>query len=283
MAIILKYVSQGGTVRMNGPLSHINLIEPLSGFELPAKEYEEIEYAGENGITTTGQKDLPRTMTITGDIYGGRKVIEEILKAFYYEGTLYCEFGNIKRKIDCKVINMSDVERHGKSKISNFTVQFQADYPYFSDFHDTSRAVSGTEDLITTGAFVLPCIWTKYTQGGVVRNNGHKEVYPTVHITAQGGTESKDAIITLANETTGAFIKLNYTMADGETVTFDLKTRRVYSDINGVITNKISDDTVLSKFCLSVGDNVISFASNAADQTLRTVFTFNRLYLMAVR
>ena len=40
MAIILKYVSQGGTVRMNGPLAHIRLIEPLSGFELPVLEEE---------------------------------------------------------------------------------------------------------------------------------------------------------------------------------------------------------------------------------------------------
>ena len=70
---------------MGGALSHIRLIEPLNGFELPAKNYETVEFAGENGITTTGSKDMSRIMTISGDIYGGQKTLMEILKAFYYE------------------------------------------------------------------------------------------------------------------------------------------------------------------------------------------------------
>lgn len=281
MATILKYVSKGGTVRMNGPLSHIALIA-LSGFELPAAEYEEIEFASENGVTTTGKKDSPRTMTVSGDIQGGQKTIEEILKAFYYDGTLYCEFGNIKRKIDCKVINMSDVDRKGKSGINSFTVQFQADYPYFSDFNDTVKAVSGRRDLIN-GSFVLPCVWTEYVQGGVIKNTGDKIVFPIIAITAQNATESTSATITVANNTTGAFITLDYVMEEGETITIDLNTRRLKSSLNGYITNKISDDTVLSNFYLELGDNDISFETDALGQSLRTVITYNKLYLMAVR
>lgn len=266
---------------MNGPLSNIE-ITAMTGFELPPKNYEEIEFAGENGMTTTGSKDMARTMTISGDIYGDRKMLQGVFKAFYYPGTLYCEFGTIKRKIGCKTIRMDDVTRHGRSGISSFVVQLQADYPYFNDFQDTVKSVSGRKDLIN-GAFVLPCVWTEYVQSGIVKNTGDKIVFPSISITAPNATESTEATITLSNNTTGAFIKLNYVMQEGETITIDLETRRIRSSINGTITNKISDDTALSEFYLAIGDNEISFETDAANQALTAIVTFNRLYLMAVR
>lgn len=281
MSTILKYVSQGGTVKMGGPFSDIQITK-MSGFELPAKSYDTIEFAGENGVTTTGSKDMARTLTISGDIFGGQKKISEILKALYYEGTLYCEFGLIKRKIDCKVVNMDDVERYGLSEINGFTVQFQADYPYFNDFNDTIKSISGRKDLIN-GEFLLPCVWTEYLQRGVIHNTGDKIIFPTIRITAPTATESMSATITIINNTTKAFIKLDYVMQQNEVVTLDLSTRRINSSINGNITNKISDDTVLSNFYLDFGENDISFDTDAEGQILTANVEYNRIYLMAVR
>lgn len=281
MSTVLKYVSRGGTVKMGGPFSDIQITK-MSGFELPAKSYDTIEFAGENGVTTTGSKDMARTLTISGDIFGGQKKIAEVLKALYYEGTLYCEFGFIKRKIDCKVINMDDVERYGLSEINGFTVQFQADYPYFNDFNDTIKSISGRKDLIN-GEFLLPCVWTEYLQRGVINNTGDKIIFPTIRITSPTATESKSAMITITNNTTKAFIKLDYVMQKNEIIAVDLSTRRIKSNINGNITNKISDDTVLSNFYLDIGENDISFETDADGQVLTADVEYNRIYLMAVR
>lgn len=281
MSVLLKYVSKGGTVKMGGPFCDIQIIA-LSGFEMPSKAYDTIEFAGENGVTTTGSKDMARTLTISGDIYGGQKQIAAMLKVFYYEGDLYCEFDNVKRKIGCKAINMEDVERQGQSGINRFVVQFQADYPYFNDFNDTVKHISERKDLIN-GDFVLPCVWTEFCQSGVVRNTGDKIIFPIINITATNSTESTDATITVTNNTTGAFIKLNYVMKQGEVITVDLSTRRIKSDINGNITNRISNDTVLSNFYLDLGDNEIAFETDADNQFLTATVEYNRIYLMAVR
>ena len=282
MATILKYVSKGGTVKMGGALSHIRLIEPLNGFELPAKNYETVEFAGENGITTTGSKDMSRIMTISGDIYGGQKTLMEILKAFYYEGTLYCEFGNIKRKIDCKVKNLDDIQRHGNSGINGFTVQFEADYPYFNDYKDSVTTISISKDLIN-GTFILPCVWSEYLQKGIVVNNGDKITYPLIEIKTDTAPVAEKSIITIVNNSTGAFICLNHIMREGETVTLDLKTRRIKSSIDGNITNHITNDTALDNFYLDIGENEITFETSDKNQILTANVTYNRLYIMAVR
>lgn len=282
MATKLKYVSKGGTVLMGGAMSHIGLIEPLNGFELPSKKYETVEFAGENGVTTTGSKDMSRIMTVSGDIYGGQKTLMEIMKAFYYEGTLYCEFGNIKRKIDCKVKNLDDIVRHGNSGINGFTVQFEADYPYFNDFKDTVTTISSSRDLIN-GTFMLPCVWTEYLQQGIVKNTGDKIAYPLIEIKTDTAPIAEEATITITNNTTGAFIILNHVMREGEVVTLNLKTRRIKSSIDGNITNHITDDTVLQNFYLDIGENDISFKTSEENQTLTANVTFNRLYIMAVR
>ncbi len=281
MATILKYVSQGGTVKMGGALSNIR-ITALSGFELPPKQYETIEFATENGVTTTGSKDMARTLTISGNIYGGQRDISKILKALYYEGTLYCEFGTVRRKIDCKVINMSDVERLGQSGINSFTVQLQADYPYFNDYTDTTTVISSSQDLIN-GTFTLPCVWTEYIQSGIVNNTGDKLIFPVITLTAVSSAESTTGTVSVTNETTGAAITLDYVIAENEVITIDLSTRRIKSSINGNITNVITDDTVLSEFYLDYGKNNIAFSSSAENQVLLAEITFNRLYLMAVR
>jgi len=134
----LIYVSSGGTVEMGGGRNpNINIIKGMSGFGLPPKDYDEIRFAKENGVTTTGSSDLQRTITLPMIIRGNQAFKTSVLEAFYYPGELYCYFGDIKRKIHCKPANYSDPEELFKSGINTFTIQFQADYPYFNDFEDT--------------------------------------------------------------------------------------------------------------------------------------------------
>lgn len=278
----LTYKSSGGTVEMGGGThSLINIIE-MTGFGIPIKEYETVSFASENGVTNTGEKDLPRTITITGDLLGGQLEIMKALKAFYYKGELYCDFGKIRRKIGCKCINIEDMERHQNSGINTFTVQFQCDYPYFNDWNDTVQSLAEYKNLVTD-TFELPCVFTKMLQEGEIYNNGDKYIYPTIKISAFQNNTIEDAVLSLTNNTTGATIKINHTMKNGEIVTLNLATRQITSNIDGKITTKISDDTILSNFFLDVGENRISFATSDTTQPLTAQIIYNKIYLMAVR
>ena len=154
---------------MRGGNSHFINLKKVSGLGLPAVDYEEQIFAGQSGVTTIGRRDLPRTITLSGDINGGQREIMKFLKSFYFPGYLECESGRIKRKINCKCINMDDIERRLGSGINSFTVQLQADNPYFCDVHETTLPLAGYENVVTT-KFTLPTAFTKRVHQGDCNN-----------------------------------------------------------------------------------------------------------------
>ncbi len=278
----LIYKSKGGRVEMGGGYSPLINITKMSGFELPAKEYESIEYATENGTTTIGEKDLPRTITLSGDLLGGQREIMNALKAFYYEGELYCDFGRYKRKIGCKCINMEDMERRCNGGINSFALQFRCDYPYFNDWEDTTLSLAGYQNIVTD-TFELPCVFTEMLQEGRVVNTGDKITFPVIQISSNADPTEEEETLIITNHTTGAVIEINHVMRNGEAITLNLATRQIESSLDGRITNHISDNTVLSNFYLDVGVNNLSFYTSDTLQPLTAELTFNRVYIMAVR
>ncbi len=264
-----------------GSSSFVNL-KKVSGLGLPAVEYEEQPYAGQSGTTTTGRRDLPRTITLSGDMNGGQREIMKFLKSFYFPGYLECESGRIKRKINCKCINMDDIERRLGSGINSFTVQLQADNPYFSDVHETTLPLAGYENVVTT-KFTLPTAFTKRVHEGNCDNTGDIICYPVIKIYARHNpTEGVENIITLCNATTGAKIIINHTMTIDEVLTVDIPSREIVSNINGDITNQLEDGVELSKFHLAVGSNNITYETADTSQPLAVSVTYNNRYIMAV-
>ena len=280
--MILLYKSKGGTVEMGGGNSPLINISKISGLELPPRRYETIEFTEENGITTIGQKDGPRTITITGDLLGGQREIMRALKVFYYNGELICKFGQIDRKISCKCINIEDMERRINGQLSSFTVQLQADYPYFNDINDTTVFLAEYRNLIID-TFTLPCVFTEMSQGSKINNIGDMICFPIIKLTAITAPGEETAYIKIENATTGAVITLNYVMENEEEIEIDLTTRRITSNFKGNITHCISDDTNLSKSYLDLGMNEILFETSGNSQQLIDTLTFNNIYLMAVR
>lgn len=278
----LIYKSKGGTVEMGGCNNPLIKITQMTGFSIPAKEYETVTFATENGVTTTGEKDIARTITVTGDLYGGQYEIMQALKAFYYAGELYCDFGLIRRKIACKCINLEDMERNRNCGINTFTIQFQCDYPYFSDWYDTTHSLAGYKNLVTE-SFELPCVFTRMLQEGKVNNDGDKIIFPIINISADTDPFDDTAILTVKNRTTDASIKIGHVMKKGEVVTIDLATRQIESSLEGRITNHITDDTVLSDFYIDLGENDLEFSTSDTQQPLTAEITYNKIYIMAVR
>ena len=284
--IYLKYVSDGGIIEMSSNPCFSCRILALDGFGLPAKRYDTVDYANQPGITTTGSKDLARTLTITCDIKGGQRERNSVLRAFYYEGVLFCKFGETKLKIACKCSNMSDIEHHGGSDISTFTVQLQCDWPYFEEWYDTTQQIVGYRNNFADSDeydFTLPWVFTELVQQGTVYNDGDLIVYPIINITALKASDGATTL-TVKNNTTGATIVINHTLALNEGVTVNIPERKVASSVKGNITSKITDTTDLSAFFLEKGKNDISFnVTEGVSQLLSASVTFNRSYIMAQR
>lgn len=279
----LVYKSAGGTVEMGGGNHpNINILKGMSGFGLPSKSYDEIRFAGENGVTTTGSSDLKRTITIPMNIKGDQKFKISVLEAFYHPGELYCYFGDIQRKISCKLSNSEEPEELFKSGINKFTVQFEADYPYFSDFEDTVIDLSSFENHISD-EFSLPCVFTELKQSGVAYNNGNKPCYGVITLTSKYEPADSSTLITVSNTTTGKNLHINHTLRKNESVEIDLRTRRIVSSISGRITNSITDDSEMSDFYLKLGKNTISFSGSGASQPVTATLKYNNLYLMALK
>ena len=257
-------------------------ITSVSGLELPPRNYETIEFAGENGLTVTGKKDMARTITIAGTLCGSQKDIERACKVFYEDGELICIFNDVRRKIACRMTKLDDFVRYGKSGISSFAVQFVCDYPYFTDLYEHTIPLYSRVNIVTT-EFTLPCIFTDRISGGNLKNSGDKLVYPKIIIECEGASDTPNAVFEIVNATNGGYIGIEYALSNGESIEIDIATRKIISSINGNIINCITNDTDLSKFYLDVGDNEISFENSNTSQIITATAIFNSEYLTAVR
>lgn len=280
----IEYKSKNGSIIFGGGNNPSANIISLDGFEFPARSYTNIEFAGENGITTIGKKDMQRTMTITGTVRGDQYIRDHMCKVLYEDGELYCIFDNVRRKIACKCTNLDSLQRAGRSNISKFAFQLVADYPYFKDFFDTDLPLFREHNTVTD-TFTLPCVFTERISSAEVNNIGDKPVYPVIHIENGDNEDSSGAGLTVQNLTTGAEIILpDYIMRKNEKITVDLARRRITSSESGNITYRISTETPdLSKFYLDVGINELCFVNGTNQKQINAHIVFSPEYYTAMR
>ena len=79
-----------------------------------------------------------------------------------------------------------------------------------------------------------------------------------------------------------AKIDLNIATSDGELITVDLPHRKVISSVSGVITNTISDDTVMSDFFLDAGYNKITAVNRNTAERITAWLEYSPAYITAV-
>ena len=229
----------------------------IEGLNIPQKEMNVVGYVGESGQTTISKKDSARTITISGDLIGGKNQLAYANRVLYYEGHLVLMFDQKVRKIKCKCTSFPDPERFGRD-FKRIVVQFICDKPEFTDFENTvvriSRRKNNTDlvlnnDQIT--GFSSPMIYTTRTTEADVYNSGDLDCEPIFYITAQtNGTG-----ISIFNDTTEQHITLNYSISQGETVTIDIDKRKITNNNGDNLINFISNDTFLSDFWLKKGVN----------------------------
>lgn len=273
----IEYKNEIGKIVFSGGEGGNVKVMSVSGLGLPAKDYTTIEYASENGITQIGEKDLQRTITISGELVNGTRQDKNYIDNVLHEsGELYCFFDDERRKIKCKVVKPPEFSHEGACFWS-FTIQFQADYPYFTDFSETEVTIYSQKNLVTD-TFTLPCVFTERLNHAIILNEGGKYVYPTIKVYAIGEAEKPSNTITISNNTINSAIKINYVMSDSETMTINLKSRTITSDKNGIITDNISDDTILSNFFLVAGKNDVSFSTLDTTQRINAVIVYTPEY-----
>lgn len=276
-----------GAISMGGG-SHPSMnVTDISGFSNPKKELKTAVFASGPGSVTTSARDTARTLTVAGTFRGLPLEVRKIYAILSCEGVLSVYFHRLKLQIKCRCVDGDEFVRISKDGFYRFALQFLADNPYFSDCEETYIPIFSRINKVKS-TFTLPCVFTERICRVTAHNSGDIVIYPTVFVHGTPAVKSSAALqseehgILITNQTSGAKIHLKHTVQCGETITIDVKNRKIHSDTAGNITNKISDDTVLSSFFLEVGDNVISVDNYDTDTELSAQLSFKNEYRTAV-
>ncbi len=276
-----------GALSMGGG-SHPSMnVTDISGFSNPKKELKTAVFGSGPGSVTTSARDTARTLTVAGTFRGLPLEVRKIYDILSCEGILSVYFHRLKRQIKCRCVDGDEFTRISKDGFYRFALQFLADSPYFSDCEETYIPIFSRINKVKT-TFTLPCVFTERICRVTVHNSGDIAVFPAIFVRGASSAENLAALqseehgVLITNQTSGGKIHLKHTVRCGETVTIDVKNRKIRSDIAGNITNKISDDTVLSSFFLGLGDNVISVDNYDTDTELSAQLTFKNEYRTAV-
>ncbi len=279
--INLKYSNRIGNVYFSGSDRSCVHIITITGLGLPKKNYKTIEFASENGVTQTSEKDMARTITITAEVTGGMRDCRHISKVLHERGNLYITSGNLRRRIECKCVQPPEFKRLSVGvDIYTFTLQLQADYPYYTDYYDIHHPIFKLQNAVTN-EFTLPCVFTKRLSRSEVFNSGDKRVYSNIFIKNLGTASmfQSETSIRIINHTTGAEIVINHNMLTNESININFADRKIESSIEGNITHKLDDNSILSDFYLDVGKNDIEFINgNEDNQNLSAIMTYSPEY-----
>lgn len=286
MQVILKNDYGELIIGCSGKAKLIN----IDGLGLPQKETQTVSYAGQPGQTTLTIRDMPRTITLTIDFKGRQDDILKLYRMIYNEVDITILSGDIRRKTTGLCINPADVEGIIYHRMYKAVLQFVCDDPYFHDIFETKFDISGRKNMFPnlveddTYYINLPAVATVRASESSIVNNGAVKVYPIIEIynNTSDTVISETTGLIIQNITIGAQIEIERDMKPSEQITIDLPHRKIISNIDGNITNYISDDTVLSNFYLNTGKNVISVENQNTMQNTVTIVRFNNNYEAAV-
>ena len=272
----LVYENARGKVTMHGGgnIRGINILT-ISGLSLPENNVSAVRYPNLAGQFVTKSTPMERFITIMADVSDENgKHISNAQKVFLLPGILYITASGKTKKINCRCVSFDAGVKKGS--YAPFTVQFCADNPYFEDTYETKTSISNREGLIKT-PFVLGCEFSKrHTENNVI-NSGDVAIEPVFEITSEKGIVCPDGI-TIKNKTNGNFITIDTEIMAGETITVDIKNRKIMSSVRGNIISCIRKETSLSRFLLDTGISLVEIAAPGATGELSGVVKYRNNY-----
>lgn len=278
--LIIRFENELGTLEMGGGRHSAMRIVSLDGLGMPKKEFNTVTYPHEAGCTVTSVRDTSRTITIGGDIIGGRREIQRFMNILHRPGYLSFHYGPSARRIWAICGEFDDPERYGAG-YNRAAMQFTCESPYFRDLEDTVTELYSLKDTVLGNTFTLPCVFTGKTSAGTITLSGGVDVYPMVEIVV--GTSDIPQSIILTNATLGSVIRLDKDFRAGERILLDFERRTVESSLDGNILSALSASSVMSSFYLTPGANNLSVNTDVDNAGLYVRVTYSPLYIEAVR
>ena len=283
-----RYENELGMIQFSGGGDSIFRTFKVVGLGPPSKESNVTGYAGQPGQFLLSEKDLPRTITLSGDVTAPAMVHQELsrmIRILYHPGRLTIASGSRIRSINCRCTAFDDPEYHGRN-IASLVLQFTCDNPYFTDEKLRRVDLFYRKDLVQS-SFTLPCIFTERIHRLEVINAGDVQSEPIIKVYndyQKSGVSlfSKDYGVEIINHTKGQKILLEREIISGETITIDIPNRRITSDVAGDITASISLNSFLSDFWLAVGKNDIEVVNYSTGENIGVVMTYDNQYIEAV-
>ncbi len=283
MGLILTYGNELGTVVMKGGGQALPLrITAIEGLGLVSREYNAAIYSGYDGQDTYSSRAEARSITVSLDAAGENAagLVRDVLCVFGQSGMLYIKNEDVDRRIYCNQVQIPDVSRIMRGRIAKFVVQFVCDNPFFEDCEDAVVPLYKKTKLLST-PFTLPAMFGDIVIGGKVKVSGAISTEPVITMHYSKALEVAEGVA-LTNETTGKFIKLDYAPKDNDTVTIDIKNRKITSSVSGNLINCLSNDSFLGDFVLVRGLNVISLDLGDVSSDFMIECRYNNLYNEAV-
>ena len=272
----LTYENERGKVTMygGGNIRGINILT-INGLSIPENNVSTVRYPNQAGQFVTKSTPMERFITIAADVYDeNTKHISNAQKVFSLPGILYITTSEKTKKINCRCVSFDTGVKKGS--YAPFTVQFCADNPYFEDIYETKRSISKREGNIKA-PFVLGCEFSKrHTENNVI-NSGDVSIEPVFEITSEKGIICPDGI-TIKNKTNGNFITLDTEISAGETITVDIKNRKIMSSVRGNIISCIRKETSLSRFLIDTGVSLVEIATPGATGELSGLIKYRNSY-----
>ena len=260
----IKIQNKYGSFEIGGG-SHKNarLLE-IAGLGLPTIEPETVSFAGQPGYVISSKTDTARTITMSLDLLGCPFDVMKLYNILKEKCEILFFFGSTRRKIYGICLNPCEAEKIIYKRMYKIVLQFVCENPYFTDIHAPQTALATRVDMFPTsyedgmGYITIPAVATVRESERTVINSGDVPVYPLLKAVANGDME----YILFENLTTGAFIKLEYAICEGEEITVDVVNREITSSIYGNVLNKQTSDTVISSFYLEEGENSLRVTSD---------------------
>ncbi len=283
MGLTITYKDELGTVTMQGGGCDCPLrITAIEGLGLVAREYNSAVYSGYDGQQTLGSRAAARSITLALEVQSrnAAECVRDALRVFGQSGMLYIKNEDLDRRIYCSQVQIPDVTRVLRGNIATFAVQFVCDNPFFEDADDTVVPLYRRTKLLKS-PFVLPAVFGEIVLGGNIEIKGTTSVEPVISIYYPKALEGVESII-LTNQTTGKSVQLDYAPCANETVTIDIKNRKVDSSLNGNLINYLTKDTFLGDFVLARGKNIISVNVGDVTSGFTIECKYNNLYSEAV-
>lgn len=287
MLITLK--NEVGAFEIGGGRHKTARLIEIGGLGISAKEITSVTFPSQSGYTVQKVRDTERVITMSFDFYGEPYQTERLYKILYRPLDIYFNRGDgVRRKISAYMSETCEIENIIFHRWQKITLQFVCPSPYFTDENETVKNIGGFEDKFPNAyegsewKISLPAVATARTTRRSILNNGDVIVYPVFEVKNYGGnSQSTSHTVTIKNHTTGKYIVVTVRIFSSTTVIIDVPKRKITA--NGtVITDSLSNSSVLSEMYLAIGENDIEIWSNDANDIIGMDIKYKNNYAAVI-